>query len=373
MVNKFKAIADDLRRRLADGEFSDAVAFPSETSLVRRYGVTRATVRRALARLVDEGLIHRHQGAGSRLTPHGCLASGKIGLLFPDRSCIDVFASMVCEILRVGGRTGYSFAFREITGATSKARAEETLDAVEDFVRQRVEGVIFRPLVSEACEDVNIAVLDRLRVEKTPVVLVDGGVTERKDYDVVGVDNIAAGRQIGDYLISLGHKRIAFLLNSLPIGPTGNLRDRMFGVAGAATAAGLSWTAQNVIPCADYDVEALRRYFLRCRKVRPDAIVCGSDNVAQSLIRSLVALGYSVPKDLSVVGFDDAPYAARSEPGLTTVRQDFARIGAVAFERLRQRILNPRLEVCALHLPVELVVRGTTATRASMRRKGPLS
>lgn len=360
MENKFKPLADELRKRLADGEFAGATTFPSEMALVKRYGMSRATVRRALAELEGDGILQRRQGAGTRLTARAKNVSGKIGLLFPDSVCIDVFPIMTHAILRGGGRYGYSFLFAEIGGETSVRRGEETLTAVDNLIAQRVEGVIFRPIVSEKCTHVNRIVLNRLSALQIPVVLIDSGVPGCDGYDVIGVDNLAAGRLIGQHLVSKGRKRVAFLLNSLPIGPTLNLRDRMCGVSGAVVSAGLPWASDSLIPCAAYDVPALRRYFRRCRDNRPDAIVCGSDNVAICMIKSLMELGYSVPGDIAVCGFDDAPYAALSSPGVTTVRQPFAEMAETALERLVQRIRNPKMRVCALHLPAELVVRGST-------------
>jgi len=368
MGNKYRALAAELRKRLADGEFSGDAPFPSETALASRYGMSRATVRRALADLEGAGLLSRRQGVVSKLTAHGKAASGKIGLLFPDISHIDVFPVMTHEILRVGGRWGYSFVLSEIAGETSVKRGERTLAAIDELIAQRVEGVIFRSLVSEKCADVNKMVLERLGASQIPVVMIDCGVPECGGHDVVGVDNLSAGRTVGEHLVACGRKRVAFLLNSLPIGPTDNLRDRMFGVSGAVVAAGLPWTSESLLPCAEYDLPGLRRYFRRCRADRPDAIVCGSDNVAIGLIRSLAALGYSVPDDIAVVGFDDAPYAALSTPALTTVRQPFAEMAKTAFARLVQRIRNPNMGPCTLHLPAELVVRDTSGRRKSRSR-----
>jgi DNA-binding LacI/PurR family transcriptional regulator len=94
---------------------------------------------------------------------------------------------------------------------------------------------------------------------------------------------------------------------------------------------------------------------LACRP-RPTAILAMSDRLAAGALQAAAQVGLSVPRDLSVVGFDDAPLAAQLVPPLTTVRQPLTEKGRLAAELL----FRPR-ERDRWVLPVELVRRGTTA------------
>ncbi len=95
---------------------------------------------------------------------------------------------------------------------------------------------------------------------------------------------------------------------------------------------------------------------------RPTAVLCFSDVVALGVVRAAEELGLEVPRDLSVVGFDDSPLARRMRPALTTVRQDVAAKGRMAAAALTQAMAQ-RGEAAAVHqmLPTELVVRQSTA------------
>lgn len=366
MENRFSSLAEKLRLKIQDGAFAPTGAFPSENALVRDFGVSRTTVRRALSELQSEGLLRRSQGASTRLTCRGRCASGKIGILFPDRQHIDVFPVMISELVRCGSRAGYSFFCGDVEGETSAERARKMASAVEMLISQRVEGVIFRPIVGEAFEAANLAALDQLKGSGVPVTLIDSAVRERDGCDVVGIDNVQAGRFVAEHLLATRRRRIAFLANSLPIGPTSNIRDRMFGVAGAVVSAGLGWSGNSEIPCSESDLRGLRRYL---RKFRPDAIVCGSDRVARGLLDSLEQLGYGVPDEIAVAGFDDSHHATAGRVGLTTVRQPFKQIAATAFECLYRRILHPKTCVQTVNLPIQLIVRESTAQAQRKRRR----
>jgi DNA-binding LacI/PurR family transcriptional regulator len=98
---------------------------------------------------------------------------------------------------------------------------------------------------------------------------------------------------------------------------------------------------------------------------RPTGVLCFSDVMALSVTRVARSLGLVVPRDLSVVGFDDGPAAHWSEPPLTTVRQDIDEKGRLAAEALTRAIEQARSgtddRARAITLPAELVVRESTA------------
>ena len=100
-----------------------------------------------------------------------------------------------------------------------------------------------------------------------------------------------------------------------------------------------------------------------------DAVACANDAVAVGVVRALRQLGARVPEDVSVVGFDDIPWAGLVDPPLTTVRQPLAAIGAAATRLLLERMADPERAARQVVLPVELVVRGST--RAPDRSDAP--
>ena len=126
---------------------------------------------------------------------------------------------------------------------------------------------------------------------------------------------------------------------------------RKDGVATALANAGCS-RFRTLVAKAD-DLGALKRHL---RRGRPDAFVCANDTTAAKFKQTLMRAGLRVPADIGLAGFDDIQLAALMTPPLTTIHQPCNEIGAVAYETLIGRILNPALpvrEIClsAVQIP----------------------
>jgi LacI family transcriptional regulator/LacI family repressor for deo operon, udp, cdd, tsx, nupC, and nupG len=174
------------------------------------------------------------------------------------------------------------------------------------------------------------------------------------------VDDVAGGRLATEYLLSLGHRRIAFVGDESE-NPFHFIwsRDRLRGYREALEAAGI---VPNPSYCAEGEpslagARSLARVVLAAPE-RPTAVVAANDIRAAGVLEAARELGLRVPEQLSVIGYDDIEVAEMV--GLTTVRQPLYRSGQrgmqLLLDRLRDRSAEPAREV----LPLELVVRATT-------------
>ncbi len=167
------------------------------------------------------------------------------------------------------------------------------------------------------------------------------------------------------HLVELGHKRVGHLAASFDA-PTFHRREaarrRVLGEAGldpdslprALTAIGIEEAHIAAGPLLDE---------------RPTAVYCDDDLIAAGLYLAARERGIRLPRDLSVVGFDDMDFARALEPALTTVVLDAELLGATAFELLERRMSGSRTRQ-RIVLPAELLVRDSTAPpRADGRRK----
>ena len=109
--------------------------------------------------------------------------------------------------------------------------------------------------------------------------------------------------------------------------------------------------------CEPDDVNAIRR---RIRTKGVDAFMCSDDETAAKLMQTLNAIGYSVPGDILVTGFNDLRIANLLSPALTTMRVPCEDIARAAFARLVSRIFDPLLPSTRIYFPVELIERGST-------------
>jgi DNA-binding LacI/PurR family transcriptional regulator len=173
----------------------------------------------------------------------------------------------------------------------------------------------------------------------------------------IQMDEYEGGGLAARHLIELGHRSI-FILAPHDTRPT---ERRSLGILDALTQARLPH--YPVIRCADwrprsgYDGanELLDNY-----GDQVTAIACANDEVALGAIRALLDRGLRVPEDVSVIGFDDHPLAAFASPPLTTIRQDFDRVGELSFSLL-EALMSGRELPEERRVQPELVVRGSTA------------
>lgn len=159
-------------------------------------------------------------------------------------------------------------------------------------------------------------------------------------YPSVHIDNIAAAKEATGYLISQGHERIGLICGTATSLLT---KDRELGYRAAMNGAGLD-IEEGWIVDGDLSVEGAigaTRSLLNHRH-RPSAIFCATDEMAIGCLHAVKSNGLSVPRDVSVVGFDDTRYAAVMDPPLTTISQPALEIGERVMYRLCREIERGR-------------------------------
>lgn len=163
------------------------------------------------------------------------------------------------------------------------------------------------------------------------------------------------------HLLELGHRRIAMLRGYECLVDDA----RYHGYSAALTQAGVE-VDTSLVDRADFQVEpavAAAAKMLR-RADRPTAVFAANDHEAVGVIEAARRLGLSVPRDLSVVGFDDNVLAAASSPPLTTVRQPFAQMGAVAYRILADQMEGREPNSMRVELATTLIARESTTPPA---------
>jgi DNA-binding LacI/PurR family transcriptional regulator len=207
-----------------------------------------------------------------------------------------------------------------------------------------------------------------------PVVVVDEpdleGVTS-----FVGIDDRVGAAMAAEHLLRLGHRRLGVLLGRLTVdatrGPVSDerlqqatvrvARERMAGYLDAVAAADLGSEALLVWEAGGNGPDAGRRAALEMLDAHPDitAILCFNDQLAIGAAQAGERSGRAIPVELSIVGFDDIPRAATWDPPLTTIRQPLVDKGRAAAQLLLRQIADGGRR--RIQLPIELVVRGSTA------------
>jgi LacI family transcriptional regulator len=204
--------------------------------------------------------------------------------------------------------------------------------------------------------DADLAALSRARL---PLVVVDPHNIAQPDVTSVGSTNFAGGMAATQHLLSLGHRRIAYLGGP----PTSGCNQaRMSGFRSAMEAAGAP-VPKEYLWLRDflYDDGLAGGTALLDLPHRPTAIFAGSDEIALGVMEAARARGLRVPEDLSLVGFDDTQVARLASPPLTTVKQPLREMGAVALRTALQLAAGERVDSHHVELATTLIVRESAA------------
>jgi LacI family transcriptional regulator len=195
----------------------------------------------------------------------------------------------------------------------------------------------------------------------SPVVAVDHNARS-STLPTVDSDNLSGAVLATEHLLTLGHRRIAFLAGR-PDLESAHLRER--GYRQALAAAGIP-VDESLIRVGGYDAPTATepaRELLELEP-RPTAIFAANDVTALETMRVARSLGLSLPDDLSLVGFDNVPESALVSPALTTVEQPLREMGSEAVRLLIELINDPTRPPTALVLPTRLVVRQSSGPPA---------
>ena len=232
-------------------------------------------------------------------------------------------------------------------------RHSPSADWVEGVLRRRPVGVV---LVFSDLEEESKA---KLRSRAIPFVIIDPAGDPAPDVPSVGSANWSGGLMATRHLIELGHTRIAAI--------TG--RDDMMcsfarvdGYRSAMSSAGLD-VDERLVRFGNFQVDGGNEIALELLALddRPTAIFAGSDLQALGVIEAARTLGLQIPRDLSIVGYDDLQLAQWSSPALTTIHQPLTKMAEEA-ARLVVRMSEGELEsIPRMDLATRLVVRESTA------------
>jgi len=263
-----------------------------------------------------------------------------IGLIIPNIEN-PFFATLVQSVLQEAQRRDHQVFVVDTEGSH-----ESEIKAMRGLVAQGVDGIIVFPI-----DDSD---LDPIRALDVPVVVLD---RENPNLDLIQAEYRNGGRMIAQHLLELGHRRFG-LLEGPQVVTSGRERSRGF-IETLNEECVVAWRLEERFAI---ELSADARACLR----RPDvsAIVCGNDQIAMAAVAYLQRCGSRVPEDVSVVGFDDIPFASLTSPTLTTVRMPTAAMGVEAVNLLLKR-LRPDVPTEARNrivLGVELMKRGSTGS-----------
>ena len=339
--------------------------------IARELGVSITTVSRALNNYPDikdetrQRIVEHAQRVGYRPSAAARTLVTKrsylLGVFFRDHQNTGFMHPFFPEVLQgfkeAAGAKGYDLVFF----ANSEPGSRD-MGYLRRCLERQVDGAVLMGLP---------------RGDTRLLELVNSGFpTMLVDLDVMGPrtgyvcsDNRGGARLAMEKLLSLGHRRIAHIsghMNSLAG------RDRFLGYKEALDEAGMAYDSSLVVD-GDYTQEGGEQAMERLLRLSspPTAVFASGDMMAVGAIHALRNHGIRVPKDVSVIGFDDLDVCNVIRPPLTTIRQDRPGMGAAAAEALTSMLEQPSVPPRIVTLPTTLVERRSVDVAGSVKKPAP--
>jgi LacI family transcriptional regulator len=318
---------------VSPGTVSNVLNYPGRVTAARREAVEAAIHQLRFVR--NEAARHLRAGRSST-----------VGLML-----LDAWHPGFIDMARGVEDTTSERGWTVVVSNTARDPARERT-YLRLFAEQRLAGLIVVP------QDLSAEDIRRIQADGAPVVVVDRAETA-EDIMSVAVDDVAGGELAARHLIDLGHRHLAFVGDEASAEP---VRDRLVGVRKAIAEAPVD-VRLDILP-AELTVEAGRARGEELAALparwRPTAVTSATDPLAFGVLQSLLQHGIRVPADVSLVGYDDIPFARYLSVPLTTVRRPHYEMGTTAAQMLTGVLAGVAPEQRHVIFQPEFVVRDST-------------
>nr|WP_018530617.1 LacI family DNA-binding transcriptional regulator [Streptomyces sp. SID8379] len=286
-------------------------------------------------------------------------SAGLVGLITPELEN-PIFPALAQVVVQALTRQGYTPVL-----ATQTPGGSTEDELTEMLVDRGVGGIIYvSGLHADTTADMRR--YEALRGKGVPFVLVDG-FSPAIAAPFISPDDRAAARLAVTHLVSLGHTRIGLALGPRRFVP---VQRKIEGFVRTMTQL-LGLPAEDVerdlVQHSLYTLEGGQAAASALLDRDCTAVVCASDMMALGAVRAARGRGLDVPKDVSVVGFDDSPLIAFTDPPLTTIRKPVHAMGQAAVNTLLEEVAGTPAPHSEFVFMPELVVRGSTASSPGVR------
>ncbi len=374
MAAKYRGIVEWIYDRLQSGELRGGDRLESENELSSRLGISRQTVRHAMALLEEEGLLDRVRGSGTYIREG---AEKKLRAERPVSNSSGNAAQFLhrgplSNTVTILSTNVDGYIFPRIIQAMVKGLSKEGYDArilftenrVEkeyEFLTRLLEEPVPSPLIAEpvmsGLPSPNLDCYRKLQERGTPILFFHSSY-EGIDIPCIRMDDVEAGRLAADHLISKGHRRIAGIFKL----DDGQGRSRYEGYTLALRSHGIPLDDRRICWIDTLEQEDLPSVWekIRSRIKGCSACLCYNDEVAHALADCLEKEGKQIPEDLSVVSIDNSQLAQLSRTKLTSVNHPMEELGRKVARNMAGLIRDPSFDASCV-FQVELTVRDSVA------------
>ncbi len=316
MQDRRKPVAEkifhSLRKDIQKGKYIKGSYLPSENCLCELFNASRGTIRSVLRRLESDGLIRIYPHKGSCVSAQGDIASKKRFLTIVSDITSTESMHILSGICTEAGNKNSEIILAFDKNVTSK-------EIIERYVSKQIDGVIYIE-----CYDFNSKIQP---LEKASIPCVIANLEDEMDCVSTKVDFRNTGRTAAQHLLEYKHTNCAML-----VGRSFFYKELIAGFRGTLAEENILFSERNIF-YADTEKEALKESIkiLNCKK-KYSAIFTGRDNKAAIFYQVCREKKINIPKDISVISYDNITWRESSALGLTTITEPAAEMGEAAIK-----------------------------------------
>lgn len=341
---KYEVLTRALEEGIADGTFPQGSKLPSENELSQQYKISRQTVRQAVAKLENAGMVERRRGSGTYVSGKGKAAPPSMNVAVVT-TYIDeyIFPSILRGIEQELSKSGYS----PIIMPTHN-RIEEERRVLQSCLAKDVDGLLVEG-TKTALPNPNLDLYRTLFEKGLPVVFFNGYYAQLSPCIYVVADDKTGGYQAAEYLLQKGHRHLAGIFKSDDI----QGHERYAGFMQALIDQGASLPDERVFWYTTETKESVFSPQMFSVLEACTAVVCYNDEIAIQLEVLLRAQGTQIPQDLAIVSFDNSAYSDMAGVKITSFSHPKEETGITAAQKLIS-LISGKKETPAV-LPLTLV------------------
>ncbi|QVY63515.1 GntR family transcriptional regulator [Cytobacillus gottheilii] len=365
---KYMIVKEEIKESIIKGDVKPGEKIQSENELIKRFEVSRHTIRKAIGDLIHEGWLYSEQGAGTFCSnqihedpnSHSKSSGKSIGVITTYISDY-IFPSIIKGIESYLTNHGFSLIL-----ACTDNDLEKEKQCLEMMLNRNIDGLIIEPTKSSSFNP-NINYYLQLEQNQIPYLMINQFYSQLNPPHLI-LDDEKGGFLATEHLIKQGHVNIVGFFK------TDDLQgiNRMKGFIRAFRENNISLFPEMIIT---YTTEDDNEELLNKMKNRliptdtaPTGIICYNDTLALKILDLLRTLGIKIPEDISIVGYDDSYLAEASEIKLTSITHPKTQMGLDAAKWIVSAVENknsPKLRQDSIIYNPVLIERSSTGIAKS--------
>lgn len=333
---KHEYVYIEILKKIKNNDLKEGDRLPSEQEMQNLYEVSRHTIRAALTRLENDGIITKEQGVGSFVSSNKQKNETKqIGVITTYLSDY-IFPLTIRGIEEELTKAGYSTI---LASTNNNVSIEE--QALKMMIDRNVDGLIIEPTKSSYYNK-NIGLYLKIQEMGIPIIMINARY-EEIDFPIVAIDDMAAGYKSTLNLIENNHTKIGGIFKE----DDRQGKERLKGYIKACQEFGIEYDSENIIMYETENQEEIlnTKVFDMIKEKRITGVVCYNDTIALRILEFIWNLGYQVPKDLSIVSHDNSSLSSMTKVKINSINHPKTELGRQAALSIVKMVEDPEYEM----------------------------